>query len=261
MEDDILIDNYLKGLLSKNERESFLVRLESDDVFKEQFQLEEGLFNALDDNSWSFIEDKNPEIEDYKKLLQQEDLKDLKKTLAKTNSEFNSKNRKPTKRLFYYLAAASIVVLLAFQFFFNKTVSNQELYNDYIALYDLPSFVSRSDSSNQLVKAQNLFENKKYEEALVIFQSLERQSENLGILYVYEGIAQSELGKYYEAENTFNSLINSNLLDAEKGHWYKALLFIKSDKIEDAKKILNDIVSKDLYKNVEAKALLENIKH
>ena len=47
MEDEILIDNYLKGLLTKNEEKSFLERLDSDTEFKENFKLEEELFNAL----------------------------------------------------------------------------------------------------------------------------------------------------------------------------------------------------------------------
>lgn len=261
MEDHILIDNYLKGLLSKDEEHSFLERLESDAEFKEQFKLEAQLFNALDEKSWSFIENENAEVKDYKKLLKQDDLQNLKKTLAKTNSEFNTINSKPSRSLFYYLAAASIVIFFGFQFFFNQNISNQELYNDYVALNDLPSFATRGDDTNNLVKAQNLFENKKYKDALVIFESLENQTENLGALNIYRGIAQTEIGNYNNAENTFNNLINSNLIDAEKGYWYKALMLVKSDRVEEAKSVLEEIISKSLYKNTEAKALLEKIKH
>ena len=259
MEDDILIDNYLKGLLSKNEEKSFLERLKSDDEFKEKFRLEEQLFNALDENSWSFLVSKNTEVNDYKNLLEQDDLQNLKKTLVQTNTEFKVRNIRNDKiKLFYYLAAASIVVFLSFQFFFNKTVSNQELYDEYVALNDLPSFVSRSDEVTQLSEAQQLFEEKNYNKALEVFNSFKEQD---GALAIYKGIAQAELGNYNEAEETFNTLINSNLLDAEKGYWYKALILLKADRKLEAIAVLETIISKNLYKHNEAKILLEKIKN
>ncbi|WP_458627589.1 hypothetical protein [Winogradskyella sp. PC D3.3] len=259
MEDDILIDNYLKGFLTENEQKAFLERIAIDAKFKENFELEKQLFNALDENNWSFLVSKNTEVNDYKNLLEQEDLQNLKKTLVQTNTEFKVKNSHNDKvKLFYYLAAASIVVFLGFQFFFNKTVSNQELYYEYVALNDLPSFVSRSNEVTQLTEAQQLFEEKNYNKALEVFNSFKEQD---GALAIYKGIAQAELGNYNEAEETFNTLINSNLLDAEKGYWYKALIFLKADRKLETIAVLETIISENLYKNNEAKILLEKIKN
>lgn len=260
MEDDILIDKYLKGLLSKNDEKLFLERLASDSELKENFELEEQLFNALDENSWSFTHKNNAEVNDYKQLLEQDDLQNLKETLSTANLEHNAKSLKPKKPLFYYFAAASIIALLGFQFLFNKTDSNQDMYYDYVALNDLPSFVSRSDNSNNLTKAQNYFENKKYKEALLIFDSISSEQEDTGTLLIYKGISETELGNYEVAELTFDGLIQSNLLDAEKGYWYKALAFVKANKIEKSKETLTEIISRKLYKHIEAKELLEKIK-
>ncbi|EDP72164.1 hypothetical protein FBALC1_13722 [Flavobacteriales bacterium ALC-1] len=259
MEDDILIDNYLKGLLPKGEEQSFLERLASDTDFNEKFNLEKQLFDALDENSWSFSELDNSDVKEYKKLLEDDDLQNLKKTLTQVNSEFNSEPQIDNRRLFYYLAAASIIIFLGFQFFFNQNVSNQDLYNDYVALNDLPSFVSRSDDKDELAKAQSLFENKKYKEALVVFKSQLNSTESKGSVLIYKGIAQTELGNYNEAEKTFNILINSDLLDAEKGYWYKALLFIKANRVEDAKQILDKIVSNGWFKSDKAEELLKEL--
>jgi len=259
MEDDILIDNYLKGLLSKDEETSFLERLESDIEFKEKFKLEEQLFNALNKDNWSFVERENSEFKEYTKLLKDDDLQNLKKTLANTNAEFNFKKDLSSRRLFYYLAAASIVLFLGFQFFFNQSISNQDLYNDYVALNDLPSFVSRGNVSDDLVKAQSLFEDKKYEDALSIFKSQINASANKANVYIYQGIAQTELGQFDEAEKTFNTLINSESLDAEKGYWYKALSLLKADKVEEAKKLLEYIISKSLHNHKKAKQLLDEL--
>ena len=257
MDDDVLIDNYFKGLLSEDEKAAFLKRLASDISFNEKFMLEKQLLKALDDEAWSFAKGTSHEVNSYKKLLEEDDLQRLKKTLANTNTEFNTKETSRNKRLYYYLAAASIVILLAFQFFSNQNISNQDLYYDYMNLNDLPSFTTRGDESNDLVKAQNLFENEKYQEALTIFQSIDGSPENKANLALYTGISQTELGEYDDAEQTFNSLINSGLLDAEKGNWYKALLFLKQNRLKDTKKVLSTIVSDDLFNSDSAKALLK----
>lgn len=259
MEDDILIDNYLKGILSKDEEKLFLERIESDSEFKEKFQLEERLFNALNDDSWSFVENNDSEFDDYVILLKEDDLQNLKKTIAKTSSEYSTKKSKSAGRIYYYLAAASVVLFLGFQFFFNQNISNQDLYDDYVALNDLPSFVSRGYETESLVQAENLFVEKKYEEALSIFQSLLNKSDDKANIYLYKGLAEIELEQYNAAEYTFDTLINSSLIDAEKGYWYKALLYLKTDRIKEAKHLLDNIISKSLYNHEIAKQLQSDL--
>lgn len=259
MEDDILIDNYFKGLLSEDEERSFLERLSTDASFNEKFKLEEQMIDALSEDGWDFAKAPSEEVEAYSDLLKKEELQRLKKTLSEVNSEFNAKKNISNRRLFYYLAAACIVVFLGLQLFFNQNISNQKLYNDYIALNDLPSFVSRSDESNQLAKAQEFFENKKYKEALLIFKSVVSSKDVSGNILIYKGIAETELGQYNDAQETFNSLINSDLFDAPKGYWYKALLYLKQDRVEESKVILSKIVSEELYKNNEAQKLLKQL--
>lgn len=260
MEDEILIDNYLKGELSEDEEKVFLERLESDIALNKKFQFEKQLFDALNEDSWSFTKERNKETEAYKNLLDSEDIKALKDTLKSTTTSYNSPNHSNKgKRFFYYLAAASVVVFLGFQFFLNQNVSNQDLYDDYIGLSDLPSFVSRNDEANTLYQAQRLFEDKKFEEALIVFQSSSGNQEYKGNIFIYQGIAQTELGRYNEAEKTFNSLINSDLLDSNKGYWYKALLYLKQNRVDGAKEILNIIVSENLFNKKKAQDLLNEL--
>lgn len=261
MEDDILIDNYLKGLLSNDDEVSFLERLKADSDFNKKFKLEEQLFNALNEDNWSFVEESNEEFEAYKQLLESDEIQNLKKMISHTTSEFNKKplQKNNVRRLFYYIAAASVVVFLGFQLFLNQSLTNQELYNSYIDLDDLPSFVSRNNGSNTLPEAQELFEDKNYEEALLIFNEKSNDVENLGHLLIYKAISQIELEKYKEAAQTLDELINSDLLDAEKGYWYKALLFLKENRKEEAKQILKYIIENRLYNNINAEDLLKEL--
>ena len=260
MEDDILIDNYLKGLLSENELKSFLERLELDAEFKEQFKLEEQLFNSLNEDSWSFVEQKDSEVNEYSKLLENDDLQNLKKTLNRVNTEYKESSNKKRKFSFYYLAAASIAILICLSIFLNQDQNNQQLVNDYLDTSSFPSFVSRGETStDDLISAQQFFENEDYQKSLDIFIPVIETDKANGPVYLYTGIAQMKLEQYVNADTTFNKLINSNLLDAQKGHWYKALLYLKQDKVEDSKAILESIISNSYHNHSKAKALLETL--
>ncbi|WP_299519426.1 tetratricopeptide repeat protein [Winogradskyella sp.] len=261
IEDDILIEKYLRGALPEADQKAFLDRLASDAVFKEQYNLEKQLFDALNEDRWSFSNVDGVEIDAYKEILEGEDVQNLKKTLTEVNTRFNNSNQKKTKSktIYYYLAAASIVVFLGVQFFFNHNPSSQELYNEYIELNDLPSFASRAHDSGELPKAQQLFEDKKYKEALIIFQEQLGASEFEGNVFLYLGISQIELGEYSAAEKTFEDLINSDLLDSKKGYWYKALLYLKQDRVEETKEVLNKIVVDRLFNSEKARALLAEL--
>lgn len=262
LDDDIIIDNYLRNLINEKEQLDFEKRLESDIDFRENFNLEKNLRASQNSEDWSFVKKNTSESKDYKALLEEEDLKNLKKTLEKVSSEYNTKSSQGSIKWFYYLAAASIVLFLGFQFAFNQSVSNQDLYNDYVSLNELPSFATRGEENTlgiQLIKGQEFFEAENYKASLAIFEPILNTTKTNASVFIYTGISQTELGEYKKAENTFNTLINSDLLDAEIGYWYKALLFLKTDRVDEAKTILNTIVSKSLYKQKKAKQLLKDL--
>lgn len=262
MEDHSLIENYLKELLSEEQKQAFLKRLDSDAEFRELFSLEKQLFDLLNKDSWSFVKHKSsPEINDYTELLRSDDIQNLKSALTKANSNFKSKSKKPNRKLYYYLAAASIVIFLMVQMLSNQNISNQELYDDFASLNDLPSFVTRGsdDIDNELVNAQILLKSKNYKEALNMLVPILKTNKNDALIYIYTGIAQTELDLFQNAEKTFNDLINSDLAHAQTGYWYKALLLIKTDRIEEAKEILERISSKSLYNHKKAKRLIKKL--
>lgn len=261
-EDHILIEKYLKGSLSKDEEASFLERLDSDAEFKEHFEFEQQAFNTLSKDEWSYVGNTSSEVKDYRRLLDDSDMQDLKQTLDKVNSNQRHTSNKSKRTPLYYLAAASIVLFIAFQFFFNQGVSNQELYDGFINHDGLPSFATRSsgnDLEDKLVIAQRLFENQEYKASLTVFEPILEAETNNASLYLYTGIAQSELNLYKKAEATFDNLIDNESIDGSAGYWYKALLYLKQDKVEDAKLVLNEIVEKSLYNQSKAKELLSKL--
>ena len=56
-----------------------------------------------------------------------------------------------------------------------------------------------------------------------------------------------------------DSLISSDLIDYQKGYWIKSLSFVKQNKLEEAKVVLNFIIDKAYYNKEKAKELLSKL--
>jgi len=139
--------------------------------------------------------------------------------------------------------------------------STEDLFLKHYNLNDLPSLAKRSDANNDLTKGMNAFKIKEYKKALYFFGKInEKYILKNPSLFLYVGVANLELNKNEKAINTFDKLINSNLLDASKGYWFKALVYLKSKNVVKAKETLLIIASnKSNYKYKEAKSILEKL--
>lgn len=264
IQEDILIQNFLKNTLSEKEKAQILSKMKVDKSFREKVNFEKQLFLNLNDSEWNTSNAYElPEVKEYEELIKDDTTKKLKQTLAKVNIEYQDKQKKKTKFRWLYAVAAIITILIGtYMLSIYNTASHQELYANYVNISDLPSLVHRGKNNKEsLIKAQQLFEDKKYDETLeILTEEINTVEENKATVYLYVGISQMELNQFDNAEKTFDRLINSKLLDSPKGTWYKALLFIKQNRKEKAKEILNDIVkSSTNYKSQEASQLLKKL--
>jgi hypothetical protein len=261
LEDDILIENFLRNNLSENESVDFLARVSNDLDFKEKYLFEKELFETYNEEKWNAKEANPKLVKEYKELFKNSEAHELKETILKVQNEFQKPKSKVTfsKKLFY-LSAAMIALLFTIYVVTPKSISNQDLYTSYIQKENLPSLITRSKSQNDLKIAQDFFEKKKYKEALSIFEKeLEKSNIEDANIYIYTGISQMELNKLEDAEKTFDRLISSGLIDSSKGKWYKSLLYIKKDNIQEAKSILKEIKQKKSYNHMLAEELLKRI--
>lgn len=257
--DDILITQYLNNTLSDQERKNVLDRMVNDAEFKEKVLFEKQLLDTFDENKWSFIENTNAAaVKEYSELFKKEEK--LKQALEDAKINFNTP-KKTNFNWYLYASAAMIVLLIAIVPFVNNSSSSSELYATYINTTELPSLSIRGNDSNDIrTKAQHLFEQKKYEEALVILnKELDLSKKQTATVYLYMGISQMELNQFEKATTTFNELLNSGLMDAPKGYWYKALLYLKMKNKKDAVTILNTISSQKLYNYEQANDLLKEL--
>lgn len=263
LEEDILIENYLKGNLSESEKKLFLERMSNDYSFKGKVLLEKQLFETLDAQNWSFIEKNNTkEIESIEEFFKNDDIKKIKKSISVAQNEYK-RSQKNNKKLIY-LAVASIALLISVYSLFltsNKSPTSNELYAEYIKTNELYSSVSRgeTDLHNDLIVAENYFRERKYSQALPILKNQLSFNKDNATLYIYTAISQIELNEFEQAESTLNSLIKSDLIDAQKGYWYKSLLYLKSNQLAKAKSELQLIIKNSYFKNKEAQEILDEL--
>lgn len=241
-EDHILIEKYLRGLLSDQEKLSFEERLKIDAEFEREYSLERQLYETLREGSWSSVSEDDPDLVPYQEALKQERFQELKETLAQVHSEVNPAPAK-TRSLWYYLAAASVAAFIVFQLFFNRDTSNQGLYYAYAEIDQLPSFTMRdSDDGLQLklIEGEQAFDSGNYLKALPIFQNALINQKNNRLIYIYLGLTQSELELYEEAKKTFDQLkATGSSYHADIALWYTSLIHVKQDSVSKAREVLN----------------------
>ncbi len=266
LEDNMLIENFLNDSLSEGDKRKMIARMKDDVAFRKKVFFEQQLFSNLDNEDWDLS--KNPavsdEIKEYEQLFKDTPSQELKATLATVNKKYQKKQNKGTTPWLLYAGVAVIVFFIGLTVFLqtNNQNSPQELYAVYFDVSEVPSLLHRgSDGKRSLINAQKLFEDKKYDQALhILTNELIGSEKNKAAIYLYTGISQMELGMFDAAAITFDTLIHSKLIDAPKGIWYKALLFLKMGEREKTREMLQRITqSSDNYKFKEATELLESL--
>ncbi|WP_299216839.1 tetratricopeptide repeat protein [uncultured Aquimarina sp.] len=263
IEEDILIQNFLKDTLSDKERNEVLQKMELDESFREKVNFEKQLFLNLNDTEWSIGTNTNhEEVKEYEELLKSESTKILTDTISTVNYKYQLKQNRRGKSWFLYTGIAVVLFLIGLTIFSPFKTSTEELYANYLDVSELPSLVDRGNSEQKaLIQAQKLFEAREYNQSLDILEKeLSTVQKNKATIYLYMGISQMELGQFVKAEISFNTLIESKFIDAPKGTWYKALLYIKQNNIEKAKELLSEIAKyPNNYKSKEASELLDKL--
>ncbi|QHI37809.1 hypothetical protein IMCC3317_31920 [Kordia antarctica] len=260
------VASYLNNEMDKAEKTAFEALLKNDTElasFVETFSTLDSVYN---EDTWTIKS--NASIEDVKALANEfrgDDVVDLSKKIRAiqqhTTQETSTKNR---KSYFYYISSAVAIAAVCslFYFSFTQSITANDAFEQYHDWNTLPSFQTKSAAENNLAKASKLFQEKKYQEALTIFTEYEKENNTYNPqIQLYIGVSQLELENYQEAIQTFNTLKNSNTIDAHKAYWYTALTYLKQNDAENAKKVLNSLVQiSGNYNYEKAKKLLKKLK-
>lgn len=231
----ISFEHYLQNEMPPEERSVFEERLQNDAAFKEQFE-------AYKETTLLLGNKFSEETAAFKQNLS-----------AISDAHFADKGKKKGRVIsfkpWYYGAAATIAILLGTWFAMQSGPS----------YYDFPHeeayFVGRDSANAEMKKAQDLFNSKEYEKAVVVFEKMGRGNQEMNYFYA---IALIESGDYVKAEAVLNSLQEGNSIYKEKALWYKALLQLKQEDPEACKKILQQI-PKDSEDYEKAQKLLNDL--
>ncbi|MDH7447540.1 tetratricopeptide repeat protein [Aquimarina sp. 2201CG14-23] len=261
IEEDILIEQFLRNQLSEKKRNDFLDKIANDQNLREKFLLEKQLLETLNEEEWSYASKIDlTEVREYATLYRNNEDR-IKQVIHKAKIDHKRKNKNTIRRLAYFSAAVAALFVILINFYPQKNQHTiDEIYVNY-STYELPSLVSRNPNEvdPDLAFAENNFKNKNYPEALLYIDKLLKKDKDNSTLYVYKAISHWEIGEYSLAEVSLNSLINSDLIDSEKGYWYKSLLYLKTKDLNKCKQILYVIIENSYFKSNEAKELLKDL--
>lgn len=182
------------------------------------------------------------------------------------NEKKKNRAKSTIRRIIYasVSAAAIVAVVITLNLFRDKTGENL-----YLAYFEAPTnetIASRgisSDLSLEIEKFYDLYANKEYAEGLQFATSIFKNNElteNPELLF-YISICQLEMNKTSDAEKNLIQLseLGDSFSYSQSVNWYLALAYLKNNKINEAKTILEKIMQEGLYYSDKANELLSQL--
>lgn len=232
-------ENFLNNELSLEDKNAFKNQLQNDIDFKNQFELYK--------EATKFLEAKfSTGTIDFR-----ENLKSI------SENHFSAATKKETKVISLsskWFAIAAILVLSIGVWFMNS--GGNPSYSEFNQ-HENANFIERGSVIKELKLAQDAFNNKAYEEAVVLFEKVlvENKSPEVEIFY---GISLLEINETSNAETVFKNLKNGKSVYNQKAIWYLALTNLKLKEFEACENYLKEI-SKDSEEYEKAQKLLNEL--
>lgn len=258
--DELLLSRFLRDELSPEQQQQVTDRLETDAEFKRLLLQEKQLFDALGEDSWQAITNKKAkEVQEYAQVFDTASTKKLQETIQEAQTTYNKQQQKTSKnivKLLYPIMAVAAIVVFVLLVYRTEPMSTTAAFATYMQETALPSVHTRGNSDNRLAKAKTFFDAQNYDQALAVL--VELPTYDAGV-YIYKGLSYLYLENYMQAEKAFDDLIKSDLLDAEKGYWFKALLYLKQGDKQKAQFVLHKIIDNKYYNYQKARELLKKL--
>ncbi len=246
MKKENLIDKYFTDMLSHEERILFDKLLQNDQEFKEEFVFQKELRQSI--------------------AHQQRET--IKKKLQGFEDNLNRKKVIPFK---YWLAAASIILILSLGYFaFSKYNASQpeKLFTSNFAPYENvvhPTVRNANDESIES-KAFSAYDNGSYYKAINLFNSVENKEADY--IRFYKAMSFLALGKNQESIDLLLPLATTPDTSSAKykwhakSNWYLGLAFLNNNETDRAKSQFNVVINHPDcdFKKEEAKEIMSRLK-
>ncbi|MEP0262953.1 hypothetical protein [Dokdonia sp.] len=260
LEHDI-IERYLRKEMTPGEQTLFEKNIKENPNLKEQIALYKALYSIPENDDWFEFNGDSDVVKKEASLFRSQETLEFSERLKKFRNTTNPKQKKKIFNI-QLLSTVAAVIIIAIFIFYPKDYDPASLFEQYHNWDELPSYVSKGDSNSDIYKElELLFHAKEYQNVITQANTLDAsvyEFDQQAILFV--GVSHLELHQYEKALKIFDSLLQSNSIDAHKGHWYKVLTFLKQGNKEKAIQTL-EIISNNsaYYKHNEAKELLKKL--
>lgn len=234
------IDDYFNTLLSDEEKKVFEQRCLSDNAFAEEVAAYISLRDGLKD-----------QLNRQKK----EEFNEMYHQLSADQKKVRRINLKPLA----YLAAASVLLFIGWFLFFREP-GPKNLADQY-AVANLSTLGLNMGSSDDLQAGISAYNAKQYAQAEHLFQSASQRQKTDFKAIEYLGLTHLAMKQYTQALKDFDHL-SAIPLYSNPGLFYKALTLMERSEgtdLENAKKILQEVVNKNLYGNKEARNWIKKL--
>lgn len=239
------IDAFLHGGMTHSEMEVFRARFEASPELKDEVILHHEVEEAVTETNVMALREQLHEI--HQKQFEQRNI--LSWQMLKNN---------------YRYVAASVVILIAASILFLKQHQQNPdtIYKQYYESYSASSFRSGVVETDQILEQAILkYKQEDYHKAISLFEQILEERKKDPAINLYSGISYMEIEKYANASNSFQTIINlEKTLFEEQARWYLALCCLKTEKLDKAEQLLDELIQNDSYYREDAEAILKKLK-
>lgn len=263
---------YLQNELSNQERIDFEKQLrinpDLEDALREQKFIDSQLF---EENDWELTEFSKKEpagkqyFEFYTDQKNQAFFQSLKNIQPKTDEKHIQDEKSPfrlRKVIRYVSAIAAVFILFAIVYQqTSTTINGSKLYAKYVEYDSLEGFIQKSEATS-FDKAQHLFEQKEFAEAIAIFEKIKTQGKSNDLSQIYLALSLAETEQFeFSLQNLQPILNNNNSLQQANALWYAGLISLKANQNQKAKEYFERyLTTNDKIHSKKASKLIKKLK-
>jgi len=232
--------------LSQEERQELALEAANDSNVAEDLKLQQEILYTIANNN--------------------DDDLDFRKQLEEVGNEFleeeHEEVKKPSIRINYWLAAASVVVVIGVGSYLgllrDANYGGSQAFIEYYSPYGTDMTVRGHDESDLFVKAIDSYQSGDITYAIESFESLSSDNEELAGFFL--GLCHIELGNIEIAKAKLLETKKKAIFYEDQIDWYLALCYVKQQEYEQAELMLTQILTSGNQYASEAKELLGKLK-
>lgn len=240
----ILIENYLDGELSEQERQQFEQDLKTDKELAKELELHKIIREVVSDKEMADLREKLDIIR--KEYHEKEEIKRKRKKIAVYSSGF-----------------LITILLITTLFLCNRSYTNDEVFNMYYEHYDAGT-VTRGEvkpTTEIFTNALRIYDNGQYIQSIEQFNQLTDTSTFYTSKEFFTALSYMELKNYAEAIRHFETALSDKQnIYHDSATWYCGLCYLKTNKTEKAKQKFQSLNGSCPLYQKKSLEILEKIK-